>query len=437
MSNGGSAIDFYNCVAFSAATGGSIVSAAGGGAAGCTLTGLTQGTTYYFAVRAHSAVGYGSWSDPRVAFTLVPPAAVVSSISPNSGTYVGGTAVTIAGSGFVAGATVSIGGVAASGVSVVSSTSITATTGAHAAGPVDVVVANPTGTPATLVGGFTYTATPGVPTDVQVAMSGLTAVRVTFTPPVVEGGSAIDFYNCVAFSAATGGSIVSAAGGGAAGCTLTGLTQGTTYYFAVRAHSAVGYGSWSDPRVAFTLVPPAAVVSSISPNSGTYVGGTAVTIAGSGFVAGATVSIGGVAASGVSVVSSTSITATTGAHAAGPVDVVVANPTGSPATLVGGFTYTATPGVPTDVQVAMSGLTAVRVTFTPPVSNGGPAIDFYNCVAFSAATGGSIVSAAGGGAAGCTLTGLTQGTTYFFAVRAHNSVGYGDWSAPRVSFLFQ
>ena len=42
-------------------------------------------------------------------------------------------AVTITGTGFLAGATVKLGGTAATGVSVVNSTSITATTPAHAA----------------------------------------------------------------------------------------------------------------------------------------------------------------------------------------------------------------------------------------------------------------------------------------------------------------
>ena len=48
-------------------------------------------------------------------------------------------------------------------------------------------------------------------------------------------------------------------------------------------------------------------------------------ITGTGFLAGATVKLGGTAATGVTVVNSTSITATTAAHAAGAVNVVVTN----------------------------------------------------------------------------------------------------------------
>ncbi|HKY43050.1 MAG TPA: IPT/TIG domain-containing protein [Pyrinomonadaceae bacterium] len=83
----------------------------------------------------------------------------------------------------------------------------------------------------------------------------------------------------------------------------------------------------------------APTISSISPNTGSTSGGTSVTITGTGFLSGATVTIGGTAATNVSVVSSTSITATTPAHAAGTVDVVVTNTDSQNATLTNGFTY--------------------------------------------------------------------------------------------------
>jgi hypothetical protein len=89
---------------------------------------------------------------------------------------------------------------------------------------------------------------------------------------------------------------------------------------------------------------PGPIVSGITPNSGLAAGGTSVTINGSNFVSGATVTIGGTAATGVSVSNSTTITATTPAHAAGAVNVVVTNPDAQSGTLTNGFTYTAPPG---------------------------------------------------------------------------------------------
>jgi uncharacterized protein YkwD len=90
--------------------------------------------------------------------------------------------------------------------------------------------------------------------------------------------------------------------------------------------------------------PPTA--GAISPNGGSTAGGTSVTITGTNFTAPATVSLGGAPATEVNVVSPTTITAVTPAHASGIGDVVV-SVAGSPAaTLAGGYFYF-TPGPPT------------------------------------------------------------------------------------------
>ncbi|HEY3349678.1 MAG TPA: M12 family metallo-peptidase [Thermoanaerobaculia bacterium] len=106
------------------------------------------------------------------------------------------------------------------------------------------------------------------------------------------------------------------------------------------------------------------VVTGISPNSGPAAGGTAVTISGTGFVSGATVTIGGVAATGVAFVNATTLTATTGAHADGIVEVTVKNPSNQGATAVGLYTYgTGVPPTPTPTPTA----TATR-TSTPTIT---------------------------------------------------------------------
>ena len=75
----------------------------------------------------------------------------------------------------------------------------------------------------------------------------------------------------------------------------------------------------------FTYIGPP-TVSSVSPNNGPTAGGTAVTITGTNFAAGATVKFGGTAATNVVVVSRTSITATTPAGMRrGAVTVTVTN----------------------------------------------------------------------------------------------------------------
>ena len=95
-------------------------------------------------------------------------------------------------------------------------------------------------------------------------------------------------------------------------------------------------------NAAFTYDPPP-TVTSIAPNSGSPSGGTAVTITGTNFFAGATVTIGGVAATNVSVVNNTTITATTPANSSGTVNVVVTNADGDTGTLSAGYTYVLNP----------------------------------------------------------------------------------------------
>ena len=111
-------------------------------------------------------------------------------------------------------------------------------------------------------------------------------------------------------------------------------------------------GSWVMQMVAFrasgsggqSSSNPAPKVSSISPNTGTANGGAAVTITGTGFQSGAIVTIGGTAATSVTVVSSTSITARTPVHAAGAADVVVKNTDNQGGAVSGGYTYTSATG---------------------------------------------------------------------------------------------
>src|SRR5262249_9204159 len=158
------------------------------------------------------------------------------------------------GTGFLSGATVSFGGTAATAVTVVNGTTITATTPAHAAGAVNVVVTNTDSQSGTLTNGYTYN--------------------------------------------------------------------------------------------------PAPTVASIAPATVPHSGSIAVTITGTGFLNGASVKFGTTSATAVTVVGSTSITATAPAHTAGAVNVVVTNPDGQSATLSNGYTYTSSNPAPTVASIA-------------------------------------------------------------------------------------
>jgi len=80
-------------------------------------------------------------------------------------------------------------------------------------------------------------------------------------------------------------------------------------------------------------------VLSINPASGFTDGGTAVTISGNNFLPGATVEIGGLMATNVTVTNPTTIKASTPAHSVGATDVTVANPDYQQNTLSGAYRY--------------------------------------------------------------------------------------------------
>jgi len=81
------------------------------------------------------------------------------------------------------------------------------------------------------------------------------------------------------------------------------------------------------------------VITSVTPDHGLAEGGTAVTIAGSNFKAGASVTFGGAVCEGVAVVSASQITCVTPAHFPAAVDVVVTNLDGQSGTKLRGFTF--------------------------------------------------------------------------------------------------
>ncbi len=94
------------------------------------------------------------------------------------------------------------------------------------------------------------------------------------------------------------------------------------------------------------IAPPSA--TSIAPASGYVTGGDTVTITGSNFSSGSTVTIGGSAAT-VTSQTATTITVTTPVHNAGSYDVVVTDTLGQSSTLTSAFTYRETPPVVTSI----------------------------------------------------------------------------------------
>ena len=94
------------------------------------------------------------------AFVVTNPQPANIRVAPTGGSVDGGTAVSITGQNFRAGAQIYLGGLAASNVQVVSSTTIQAIVPANSAGTTNAVVINSDGTWGVQTGAFTYSALP-------------------------------------------------------------------------------------------------------------------------------------------------------------------------------------------------------------------------------------------------------------------------------------
>jgi hypothetical protein len=156
----------------------------------------------------------------------------------------------------------------------------------------------------------------------------------------------------------------------------------------------------------YSAAPPPPTVSAISPNNGSTLGGTAITITGASFVNGATVSVGGVAATGVAFVNASTLTATTGAHATGAVSVVVTNPDAQTGTLSSGYFY-----APPPVATRFFSLTPCRIVDTRSVSTGGPSLAANSTRTFTA-IGGACAIPSGAVAISANLTVISGGAGY-------------------------
>jgi hypothetical protein len=262
----------------------------------------------------------------------------ISGVGPNSGPQTGGTSVTVSGSGFTQSASVTFGGVAAPSVIVVSSTQLQVVTPAHASGTVSVSISeNPHNQSTTLAGGFTYTASSS---STSIGVSGASPTQgptsggtvVTITGKGFQAGAAVAFGGTKSTAVTVGSStqVNAMSPPGSSGTVAITVTNPDSQ--SASLPSAFTYSSGPS-------------LTSISPNTGPVTGGTTVTILGSGFQSGAKVTFGGIAASSVTLVSSTQIQAVSPVSPAGTVTIAVTNPDSQSGTLDSSFNYYHTVGL--------------------------------------------------------------------------------------------
>jgi hypothetical protein len=316
-------------------------------------------------------------------------APTVSSISPASGTYAGGTSVTLTGTNFTGATSVTIGGTAATGLSVVSATSITCTTPAGTAGAASVLVTTPGGTN---VGNSLYTYLPPAPTVTAIfPASGTYAggTSVTLTGTNFTGATAVT----IGGTAATSVTVVSAT---SITCTTPAGTAGAASVLVTTPSGANAGNSL------YTYLPPAPTVTAISPTSGTVNGGTGVTITGTNFTGATGVTLGGTAPASFTVVSATSITCATPVGSAGAQSVRVTTPSGTNAanTL---FAYVLTPPTVTAISPSTAssvGGTSVMITGTNFIGTTGVTFQGVAATSFSVVSSTSITCTLPAGSVG-------------------------------------
>lgn len=306
---------------------------------------------------------------------------VVTSLSPTGGPVGGGNTVTVNGTGFTGASLVTFGGTPGTSIVVTNDNLLTVTAPAHLAGSVDVLVTRSSGTSLnTTADNYLYGA--AVPT--------ITAVTPN-TGPLVGGNTVT-----ITGTGLTGATSVSF--GGAAGTSIVVATGGTSLTVVAPAHAAGGVnivvttpvGANIDTAADNYTYSNAPFITGVTPASGPAAGGTSVTITGVGFTGATAVTFGATPATAFTVNSSTQITATSPAHAAGTVDIVVTGPDGSSTTQgpENDFLYGSGPSI-TSISPASGPIAGgTTVTITGTGFTGATAVKFGS----TAATSFSIVS---------------------------------------------
>jgi flagellar hook assembly protein FlgD/PKD repeat protein/lysophospholipase L1-like esterase len=277
-----------------------------------------------------------------------------------------------------------------------------------------VTVTNAVGTDTS--GPFTVTVAPNSPAapDGVTATAGDGRADVVWQAPVTTGGSSITEYRV---AASPGGRTCSVTG--TLSCTVTGLTNGQEYTFTVTATNAGGETSEaSQPSAAVTpLGPPDAPLDvTVSAADGSAsLNWTPPAETGGSEIAGYVVTAepGGARCE----TTSTSCTVRGLANGTEYSFVVLARTAGGDR---GSAPVTATPvgppSEPTDVA-AQPGDGSASISWTASATPNGAAITGYTV---TASPGGATCT---GPSTSCTVTGLTNGTAYTFAVTAANAAG--------------
>ncbi len=295
----------------------------------------------------------------------------VTGLDVSSGPNIGGTQVTILGTGFLGATSVSFGSVPTV-FQINSDSSITAWDPGQATGTYHITVTSPGGTSTTSSADEFTDNTTSLPTLTGLSTTSGTTVGGTFltltgtgftTASVVNfGGTAITNFTINSDSQIT---------------LLTPPAVGGV--FDVSVSTAAGTTATSSSTQFSVSAASAPAVTSLGTSSGSTAGGTTITVNGSGFTSASTVMFGAEPAASFTVVSDSVITAVSPAQAAGTVDVKVYSYSGVSASGSGDhFTYSAASAPSVTGLATTGGSTAggTLVTITGSYLTGASAVAF-------------------------------------------------------------
>ena len=297
------------------------------------------------------------------------------------------------------------------------------------------------------VSGTTIAAAPTAPTSVTITGADA-ALRVSWATPSSDGGAAITGYTAQAWTASSGGSVAESCTTAASTttCTISPLTNGTTYYVSVFATNSVGPGTSSD-RIARTPGSLPGAPRSVTTSRGD--GNVTVTWSaplseGSSPITSYTARVSTAASSSAEVVGSCTtdgLSCTVSGLTNGTIYYV--SVTATSAVGEGGPSSFATiaalnaPTAPRSVT-ARAGSGYATVTWSAPSSSGGSAITQYVVRAYHVAEGGDPIAICEPKVVTtlrCDIGPLDNGGNYFIDVTARNSLLTGPASTPRVSVI--
>ncbi|CAN2216067.1 Listeria/Bacterioides repeat [Candidatus Nanopelagicaceae bacterium] len=278
--------------------------------------------------------------------------------------------------------------------------------------------------------------TPSAPRSFAGSMCFTSKVCLSWLAPLSNGGQSISSYTVSA--ALSDGTSVSFTGctsldNSSLSCIATGLTYGTAYTFTIYANNLVGTGATATTTFTPAVTPgaPQSFNATSNANSQSVLSWTAPLSNGGSSITrynvSASYSGGAITATGCTSLNGTATGCTLTGLTNGTLytfTVTATNGIGTGASTTKTATPSTTPDAPTNVVGTNDEDAKSTVSWTGSASNGGGAIDYYTLL-YKPSSGSfsTFGNTANGSTTSLLVTGLTNGTSYTFAVIAHNASG--------------